>query len=91
VIVEHLWSRADATGGRPATHSNGPRPHGKEGVDGSSPSEGLQEPRIEPDTAGAALDGAGASVTSTLRNQENLLGNCLMMPLLSMSAMPTLR
>src|SRR5690348_4414751 len=24
----------------PATHGNGPRPHGKEGVDGSSPSEG---------------------------------------------------
>ena len=26
-----------------------------------------------------------------LRDQENLLGNCLMMPLLSMSAMSTLR
>ena len=28
-----------------ATHGYGPRPHGKEGVDGSSPSEGLQNPR----------------------------------------------
>ena len=52
---------------------------------------GLQERTIDPNTAGAAHDGAGAPVTSTLRNQENLLGNCLMMPLLSMSAMPTLR
>jgi hypothetical protein len=59
VIVEHVWSRADATSGnREQTH--GPRRrldylrssantclhlpkmlHGKEGVDGSSPSEGF--------------------------------------------------
>jgi hypothetical protein len=58
VIVEHLWSRADATGGNQsqsdslryplkqaisqpsAAHGNGPGLDGKEGVDGSSPSEG---------------------------------------------------
>jgi hypothetical protein len=28
-----------------ATYGNGSRLHGKEGVDGSSPSEGLQNPR----------------------------------------------
>jgi hypothetical protein len=51
VIVEHLWSRAGATGGNrsqtdppryrlkqaisqpSATHGNGPKPHGKEGVE----------------------------------------------------------
>jgi hypothetical protein len=59
VIVEHLWSRAGATGGnrwqtdparRPlkqaisqpsAAHGNGRGLDGKEGVDGSSPSEGF--------------------------------------------------
>jgi hypothetical protein len=57
--MEHLWSKADATGGnrsqvRPArkrlergdwqplgTHGNRPSFDGKEGVDGSSPSEGF--------------------------------------------------
>jgi hypothetical protein len=39
------WDSAGNGSNRPirnqvATHGNGPRPHGKEGVDGSSPSEG---------------------------------------------------
>src|SRR4051812_27112901 len=55
--MEHLWSRAGATGGNQwqmrqtrkrleqanpqpsAAHGTGSRPHGKEGVDGSTPSQ----------------------------------------------------
>jgi hypothetical protein len=60
VIVEHLWSRADATDGNGWRTDPAGTPHhylrssaiaciqlrrmlhGKEGVDGSSPSEGLK-------------------------------------------------